>query len=46
MADGMYEKEATHTAEQDEIMEEMPIGYDNFRELRDLGLYYVDKTPP
>ncbi len=26
-------------------MEEMPIGYDNFRELRDLDLYYVDKSP-
>ncbi len=26
-------------------MEGMPIGHDDFRELRDRDLYYVDKTP-
>ncbi len=32
-------------ANQDESMEGMPVGYDNFRELRDSDFYYVDKTP-
>ncbi len=32
-------------ANQDESMEGMPVGYDNFRELRDSDFYFVDKTP-
>ncbi len=41
----MYKKEATHMANQVESMEGMPVGNDDFRELRDLDSYYVDKTP-
>ncbi len=32
-------------ANKDENMEGMPVGHDDFRKLRDLDLYYVDKTP-
>ena len=32
-------------ANQDESMEGMPVGNDDFRKLRDRDLYYVDKTP-
>ncbi len=44
-ADGMYKKEATHMADKGEKMEGMPVGNDDFREVRDLDCYYVDKSP-
>lgn len=43
-ADGMYKKEAAHMAIKGENMEGMPVGNDDFREVRDRDLYFVDKS--